>query len=221
MTEQHRAQEQAGTRDLCASQSLHTIDRAILNTTDMHLALNTVLQETRDPSRCGMPGSFTLLNLHNLMLDAATIGLNRALTNHATDVRVGEGVTGTAGLEGAVVNPSDRRSADPVDQRNSPKCFAARKFQTSYAVPLIVKGNLIGTHDRLVSALLFKRGRLVRVSGKMIVGQTAIAIDSVKQFTDLQRINTELSMAYDTTIEGLVECARPPATKRRKDTPSA
>ena len=37
----------------------------------------------------------------------------------------------------------------------------------------------------------------------MVAGQAAIAIDSAVMFTDLQRSNAELSLAYDATIEGL------------------
>jgi putative nucleotidyltransferase with HDIG domain len=37
----------------------------------------------------------------------------------------------------------------------------------------------------------------------MVAGQAAIAIDSAMMFTDLQRSNAELSLAYDATIEGL------------------
>src|SRR5690606_15990556 len=35
-----------------------------------------------------------------------------------------------------------------------------------------------------------------------LAGQTAMAIDSVKSFEELQRSNLDLALAYDTTIEG-------------------
>ena len=37
----------------------------------------------------------------------------------------------------------------------------------------------------------------------MVAGQAAIAIDSAMMFSELQRSNIELSLAYDATIEGL------------------
>jgi GAF domain-containing protein len=37
----------------------------------------------------------------------------------------------------------------------------------------------------------------------MVAGQAAIAIDSAVMFSELQRSNVELSLAYDATIEGL------------------
>lgn len=198
VSERKRAQEQLE-HQILRLKSLHTIDRAILNTTDMRIALNTVLQETRD--RLGVDaGLISLLNLHNLMLEpTATMGLNRA-SNQRLYVRVGEGVPGTAGLERRVVS-SFSDLAHPASSGIFQNALTAEGVQTVYAAPLIVKGNLIGTITVFFRSVFHATEDWVAFL-EMIAGQTAIAIDSAKQFADLQHANTELVMAYDTTIEG-------------------
>jgi GAF domain-containing protein len=76
-------------------------------------------------------------------------------------------------------------------------------LQVCYSVPLIAKGNIVG--------VLFLGNRLELQPDQewldfleTIAGQTAMAIDSIKVFEDLQRSNYELALAYNRTIEGVV-----------------
>jgi putative nucleotidyltransferase with HDIG domain len=68
-------------------------------------------------------------------------------------------------------------------------------------VPLISKGQVKGVLET------FYRGRQVltvewREFLETLAGQAAIAIDNAELFNNLQRSNTELALAYDTTLEG-------------------
>lgn len=73
---------------------------------------------------------------------------------------------------------------------------------TYWGVPLIAKGRVLGVLE------MFHRSPLrwdtdLRNFLAMVGGQAAIAIDSAKMFSELQKSNVELSLAYDATIEGL------------------
>jgi putative nucleotidyltransferase with HDIG domain len=80
--------------------------------------------------------------------------------------------------------------------------FAMENFVTYYGVPLMAKGRVLGVLE------MFHRSALrpdidLQNFLVMVAGQAAIAIDSAKMFSELQRSNVELSLAYDATIEGL------------------
>jgi HD-GYP domain-containing protein (c-di-GMP phosphodiesterase class II) len=79
--------------------------------------------------------------------------------------------------------------------------FKAEGFATYSAVPLIAKGEVKGILE------VFQRSQgeqgLEWVEFlETLAGQVTIAIDNSQLFTNLQRSNLELSLAYDATIEG-------------------
>jgi len=75
-----------------------------------------------------------------------------------------------------------------------------RRFIEYFAVPLLkrhVKGVLEIFHRSAIN--------LTGVAGFLEAGvQSAIAIDNAQMFNELERSNTELALAYDTTLEVVV-----------------
>ncbi|MDE3091491.1 MAG: HD-GYP domain-containing protein, partial [Chloroflexota bacterium] len=74
-------------------------------------------------------------------------------------------------------------------------------FVAYYGVPLIAKGRVKGVLE------LFHRSTLAPDEEwlaflEALAEQAAIAIDNAALFNDLQRSNTDLTLAYDATIEG-------------------
>jgi PAS domain S-box-containing protein len=74
-------------------------------------------------------------------------------------------------------------------------------FVGYFGVPLVAKGKFCGVLE------VFRRTRQEHSGGwvdflKALASQAAIAIDNATLFDNLQRSNTELSQAYDATIEG-------------------
>ncbi len=74
-------------------------------------------------------------------------------------------------------------------------------FASYYSVPLVAKGQIKGVLD------LFNRTPLNPDQEwfnflETLAGQAAIAIDNTSLLEDLHRSNVELSLAYDTTLEG-------------------
>jgi putative nucleotidyltransferase with HDIG domain len=79
--------------------------------------------------------------------------------------------------------------------------LADEGFTCFYAVPLISKGKIKGVLE------VFEREHLHHDRGwvdflNSLAGQAAIAIDNVSLFNDLQRSNADLSLAYESTLEG-------------------
>jgi len=76
-------------------------------------------------------------------------------------------------------------------------------FMAYYGAPLIAKGQIKGVLE------VFHRDALAAGSDwldffETLAGQAAIAIDGAELFEGLQRANLDLTLAYDTTLEGWV-----------------
>jgi putative nucleotidyltransferase with HDIG domain len=79
--------------------------------------------------------------------------------------------------------------------------FAKEGFCDYFGLPLIAKGELLGVLE------IFHRTALATDSEwldllEALADQAAISIDNAQLFSDLQRTNIELEMAYNTTLEG-------------------
>ncbi|HLF87894.1 MAG TPA: HD domain-containing phosphohydrolase [Anaerolineales bacterium] len=185
-------------RRLLNMQALHRIDTTINNTLSLKLLLQVVLEE---------------LTSH-LNVDAASVLLAKAHINtleyvaghgfetdniRKTRVLFGEDLPGRVALERQPVHIHNH-----VEQHFNEKRFnllAPEKIQAYYGVPLIAKGQIQGVLE------IFHRSPLEPDSEwldfvETIAGQAAIAIENTTLFTNLQRSNTELALAYDITLEG-------------------
>jgi GAF domain-containing protein len=99
-----------------------------------------------------------------------------------------------------MINIPDLR-VNRVEFDRSP-LFLQENFVTYFGVPLMAKGRVLGVLEIFHRAPL-KPDNDLRNFLIMVGGQAAIAIDSAKMFSELQKSNIELSLAYDATIEGL------------------
>jgi HD-GYP domain-containing protein (c-di-GMP phosphodiesterase class II) len=79
--------------------------------------------------------------------------------------------------------------------------FKEEGFATYSAAPLIAKGEVKGVLE-VYQRTPRERGADWVEFLETLAGQVAIAIDNSQLFTNLQRSNLELSLAYDATIEG-------------------
>jgi HD-GYP domain-containing protein (c-di-GMP phosphodiesterase class II) len=77
----------------------------------------------------------------------------------------------------------------------------ANAFRSYYGLPLMAKGKVQGVLEILQRGPLHTDPEWVEFMASLGT-QAAIAIDSANLFTDLQRTNVELNLAYDATIEG-------------------
>ena len=176
---------------------LREIDFAIRGTTDIYLALKTVLEGT----------------ISELQVDAADIFL---LDPHTNTLRfmVGRGFRSTE-IERQEIKLSDGDEARLLEQKyfditnlaETESCFislsltAQESFVRYYSIPLIVKGNFSGLFE------VFQRKPLLTNPDLLdflhtLAGQAAMAIEDYQSVRKLRGANQELLRAYDSTIEG-------------------
>lgn len=185
-------------RQLGRLKALRSIDVAILGTTDMQLLLQSVLAQVMAQLHADA-AAILLFNPHTLTVDtSASIGY-RTRQAERERIRLGDGVAGKAAHQRRTIAVPDISQLDMSDGLR--QIVANEGIQAVYAVPLISKGNVIGVLD-----VYFRRPFLASEDWvefcEALAGQAAMAIDSGKSFEELQRSNLELSLAYDTTIEG-------------------
>jgi putative nucleotidyltransferase with HDIG domain len=116
-----------------------------------------------------------------------------------THLKLGEGYAGLAALEQRTIYLEDLANQG-IDFHRLP-LFPKEKFISYYAVPLVAKDSVKGVLE------IFHRSRLVPNMEWLdfldsLAGQAAIALESAALFNDLQRRNKDLSLAYETTLEG-------------------
>ena len=178
--------------------TLHGIDMVITASLDLRLTMKLFLEQT--VTQLGMDaGAILLLNTHTQTLDHGADWGFEGMGIRKSKVRLGEGGAGIAAYERRVFH-----IADLTEQPNSfvrQELLAKEKFITYYAVPLIAKGQVKGVFE------IYCRQRFEAEPEwfdffEALAIQAAIAIDNATLFRKLQESNIELTLAYDTTIEG-------------------
>ena len=184
-------------RHLKRLSALHSIDAAITSSFDLNVILSVILRQIT--GQLGVDAAnILLLNQRTRMLEFAAGHGFRSMTFQHTAIMIGQGCAGTAALERRTVSiPTldDQQAGFPF----SPG-LAREKFASYYAVPLIAKGQVKGVLEIYHRSILKPADDWFEFLATL-AGQTALAIDSASLFTDLQRTNIELAMAYDAAIE--------------------
>jgi len=176
--------------------SLHSIDRAIASSLDLQMVLDFTLQEAS----------------HHLKVDAMCIylidsssilrykaGLGFLFPEVASyQFRLGEGALGKVVLE---KEPLFIPQIREEEHSSLPSFIEKEKLLSLFAVPLVAKGKtqgvLIAFHRLPFHPPSDWTEFLITIGG-----QLAIAIDNITMFEELNRSHIELTLAYDTTIEG-------------------
>jgi PAS domain S-box-containing protein len=194
VTDRKRAEEnlQHQLRRLAA---LRAIDLAITTNFDLRLILNLLLDQSM-PQLEVDASAVLLLNAHMQTLEyAAARGFWGDAITRST-VMLGKGPAGRAALERRSIHISD-----PANLGGAGQGLEGEGFVSAYVIPLVIKGAVKGVLE------LFQRGSISPKAdwkdfAEMVAEQAAIAIENSALFEDLQRSNTDLAMAYDTTLEG-------------------
>jgi PAS domain S-box-containing protein len=178
--------------------ALSSIDRIISSTFDLHLSLG--LLSGHVAVQLGVDATDILLfnpNSNTLEFSVGR-GFRTKPFEHAK-LRLGEGFAGQAALTREIIHVPNLA----VEHNNLrlEKHLADEQFVSYYGVPLISKGQIMGVLEVFQRTLLEPDKEWLDFLGTM-AEQAAIAIDSVMQFDNVQRSNSELSQAYDETIEG-------------------
>ena len=197
ITEEKLADEQIRAQ-LRRVESLNTIQMVMVNSFDVRLTLNAVVEAAISELNVDA-ASVLLLNPYTGTLEyAAGKGFSTGRVQEGS-FEAGEGVASRVVMERRKFHIPDL--SEIKDQFARTPFISEEGFVTYIAEPLIAKGKVKGVLE------IFHRSRLDPDSQwsnffKTIAGQAAVAIDSAQSFEELQRSNINLSLAYDNTIEG-------------------
>jgi HD-GYP domain-containing protein (c-di-GMP phosphodiesterase class II) len=190
--------EQIGRR-LQQSLALSEIDMAIISTSDMTVSLEILLLHTTEQLKVDAAGVW-FYNPSSQELEFVT---GRGFRSHAFDnpkpIQLGEGHAGRAALERRTIHVPNLTMHN--DNPRLAKALAVEPFTIYYAVPLIVKEQIKGVLELFHRTELESSEEWLKLL-QVFANQAAIAIDNSSLFNDLQYSNTELTRAYDATIQG-------------------
>lgn len=197
ITENKRAEKRIK-KQLARLTALREIDQYITSSFDLnqtlHMLVNAVSRQLDVDA-----ATILLENSNTTTLEyAAGIGF---LKDKNQEIRLGinDDYAGKVISERKLVRLPDLAKADPPISQTH--LIDDEKFVSYIGLPLIAKGQIKGVLE------IFHRSPLEPNEEwlgylETLAGQAAIAIDSAQLFYNLQRTNTELTQAYDATIEG-------------------
>jgi len=184
-------------RSLQRLAALHTIDLAITSSIDINLSLSVILDQTL--SQLSVDAACVLqINLHAQTLEYIAGRGFRTQVARQTRLRIGEGYAGKAARDRRRILISDTTKTNSQFPSN---LINSEGIQGYCAVPLIAKGNIKGVLEVFQRSPLYP-GEDWYAYLDALTGQAALAIENWELFENLQRSNTELTLAYDATIEG-------------------
>ena len=178
--------------------ALHDIDLVINSSLDLRVTLNILLDQVVEKLDVDA-AAVLLLNPRSQILEYTA---SRGFHTHIIEqyhLRMGEGISGQAAMERHLVQALNLNEIE--DDLAYTNLMQEEGFASYYSVPLVAKGQIKGVLD------LFNRTPLNPDQEwfnflETLAGQAAIAIDNTSLLEDLHRTNVELSLAYDTTLEG-------------------
>ncbi len=193
----HRRAEEKIKSQLQRMSSLRAIDLAISSSLDLNLALSVVLSQVTAQLVVDA-ADILLLNAQNLLEFTTGVGFRTGVLQH-TRLQIGEGFAGMAALKQTPVCVPDLQRGK-TGFLKSPK-FIEEGFRAYYGVPLIAKGRVRGVLEIFHRTPLNPDGDWLEFMDTL-AGQAAIAVENARLLRELQRTNFELTLAYNTTIEG-------------------
>ena len=178
--------------------ALHDIDLVINSSLDLRVTLNILLDQVVEKLDVDA-AAVLLLNPQTQLLNYAAGRGFRTRTIESYHLRLGEGISGQATMERHLVQALNLFEVD--DNLAYLPLLQEEGFLSFYTVPLIAKGQVKGVLDIFNRTLITPDQEWIYFL-ETLAGQAAIAIDNTTLLEDLQRSNIELTLAYDTTLEG-------------------
>ena len=177
--------------------ALRDVDTAIASSFDLNVTLTILANHILTHMNADAVSLFRIDNDSMGLSFVAGEGFStRAF--HDMKIKIGSGLAGRALLTRKDVYIKNLAEEKSFARRN---LFAQDRFISYYAVPLISKGQPHGLLE-----MFFRRSFTPSLEWieyiQSLAGEATIAMDNSRLFEDLQRSNQELSLAYDTTLEG-------------------
>jgi PAS domain S-box-containing protein/putative nucleotidyltransferase with HDIG domain len=173
---------------------LRTIDLFIASGADLHLTMQTILNQAVTHLGVDAADIFALNQSVHALEFAEGVGFRTADVRQ-TSLRLGEGFAGQAVLKREMIVVED------ITVLTNHPLFVLEGFIRYYGVPLIAKGDVKGVMEVLHRGPLdVDRDWLDFLES--LAAQAALAMDNASLFSSLQRSNLELGIAYEATLEG-------------------
>jgi PAS domain S-box-containing protein len=176
--------------------ALRSIDLAIVSGLDLKLLLAMLLEQVTALLHVDAAALLLLNSETNTMNYSSSRGFNTNLLQDAR-LKLGEGMAGKVALERKMINLPNLAS----NKMEIGKLFSGEGFVAYYGMPLMAKGRIVGVLEAFHRSPMNPDADWLDFLN-VISGQAAIAIDNAMMFRELQKVNVELGMAYDATIEG-------------------
>ncbi|NPV77784.1 MAG: PAS domain S-box protein [Anaerolineae bacterium] len=183
-------------RQLDRLATLRAIDQVLTSNVDLKVMLKFILGQVASQLKAEAV-AVLLLNPRTMELQYAEGRGFRTREIESARVGLGRGAAGQVAAEQKTLLLPDLT----VERFWRAPLISKEGFVSYFATPLVVKGQLKGVLE------IFQRARFDPEPDwvnyfEMLAGQIAIAIENTQLFENLQRSNTELSLAYDATLEG-------------------
>jgi HD-GYP domain-containing protein (c-di-GMP phosphodiesterase class II) len=178
--------------------TLHMIDLMITSNLDLKMTMTIFLEQILPQLKVDAAAVLLLNPYTQTLTYGAGKGFRTSLIQKSK-ARLGTGLAGVAAMERRMIRIDDLKNPDVNSVPET--LVSVEKFHSYCAVPLIAKGEVKGVlevYDR-DAAMAEEEGFEFL---EALAAQAAIAIDNATLFNELQASNTELVIAYDSTIEG-------------------
>jgi PAS domain S-box-containing protein len=178
--------------------ALRSIDMAITGSLDLNVILSVALDQVISQLDVDAADILFLNHHDNTLRFMAEKGF-KTRGIRSTELRLGECMAGKAVLERRPVSMTftDGRA----DGFTRAQLITDENFVSAFCSPLIAKGEIKGVIEVFNRSLKGYDDEWLDFLGSLSM-QVAIAVDNAGMFEDIQRSHTELSVAYETTIEG-------------------
>jgi PAS domain S-box-containing protein/putative nucleotidyltransferase with HDIG domain len=180
------------------TETLFAIDQTITSRKSMDETLSFILDKTRKHLEVDA-AAILIFNPHSQCLEyKASLGFRTTFIKQAC-IPLGYGIVGKAALEKKEMWNCELKGTaiDPTHL----KIIEDEQFLCYRVIPLLINGKINGVLEvfclKKVECNETKAGFL-----RSLAQQTAIAIDNLTLFDNLQKSNSELFQAYESTIEG-------------------
>lgn len=178
--------------------ALRSIDLIISSSLDLNLTSSMLLSHVTSQLNVDAANILLFNSQNNLLEYGSGIGF-RTDALKRTRLHLGEELAGQAALQRRMIHIPELSTQKTGFARSLN--FEKEAFISYYGIPLIAKGQIYGVLE------LFHRNKLAPKQDwldfmQMLAGQVAIAIENAMLFKGLQQSNLELTLAYDSTIEG-------------------
>lgn len=178
-------------------QALRSIDAAINANMDSTATLRVLINQILSLMKVDAAAALTY-NPKSHTLEFVTANGFRYKDIENTYKKLNSGFTNTAIVERRLIKiPDLAQSEDPIYKEMALK----EGFTSCYIIPMIAKGQVCGLLEVYNRSALNPNQEWLDFL-EVLSGQAAIAINNAQLFTNLEKSNLELSLAYDATIEG-------------------